>query len=154
MVAYLFFSVLMFGLCVAAVILGTKFKSSLDGRLVGAWNRSSSQVQEMVQREFRCCGWTASTPGPNCDIQYTEVPCSRPVTKEANLGADVIWAAAAAGAAIEALCCIGTGLVLFFVDYRRKEGSRGFQESSIPMTKAPVSTVHQGSVLADNNWKV
>ncbi len=144
----------MLGLCVAAVVLGTKYKSSLDGRLVGAWTRSSSSVQDTVQKQFHCCGWTASSPGSNCDIQFSDVPCSKPVTKEVNLGADIIWAAAAAGAAIEALCCIGTGLVLFFVDYRRKEGSRGYQEGSIPMTKAPVSTVHQGSILADNNWKV
>ncbi len=63
----------------------------------------------------------------------------------------LLWVVGIIAIIFEIFALISTGLVLYFVDYRRKEGHQ--QADAIPMTKAPKSVVQHGS-LREDDWKV
>eukprot|EP00162_Nutomonas_longa_P002342 comp12972_c0_seq1/m.17452 comp12972_c0_seq1/g.17452 ORF comp12972_c0_seq1/g.17452 comp12972_c0_seq1/m.17452 type:complete len:231 (+) comp12972_c0_seq1:114-806(+) len=146
-------SILMLMVSIAIIVLGVKYNSSIPARLDDGWKIASTATREKVQKAFVCCGWenVFDTPSAACANPNVK-PCGPKLRHDGKLGATIVWVCGMVWALFELAAAAMVLVVLRCIQIRRFQGNRGYN-ADIPLTKAPASTIHHGSVKEDE-WKV
>jgi hypothetical protein len=151
-VAFCVMSILVLGGLIALIATGSGRAGEVDQRLDAGWGAASDGTRVSLQTSFRCCGFRTPSDRPGGGVEaclvslHGDKPCRDPLEREATLALTALAIGSIVAGVVVLLTGAGAGAVLYMIDYRRQEGTEGFQED-IPMTKLAGSTMHEGSVI-------